>query len=318
MTKKTILITGASGFIGKHLLNELNHEAYTIYALSRKPRVYSQVNVHPIIGDISEIENHPEIIDKIEYCIHIAGEKKTVAKMQKSNVDNLITMLSAFKTKNINFLHISSSGIYGIENYPEKVITEDKECYPNNEYENSKHEAENQLLAFAKKNKLAFSILRPSNVFGENDSQNKLLGLIKLIKGGKFFLINEKAMLNYVYVGQLTFTIKKFIDNNIFSGETYNVNSPTNIQYFTSLINKELGNKKDIRLFKGFAKKTILFCLNWLSKIGGFSKSKLREMTDEKYYSTNKLQGQIKVDEDMFVKTGISNLVNYYKSENLL
>jgi hypothetical protein len=41
-------------------------------------------------------------------------------------------------------------------------------------------------------------------------------------------------------------------------------------------------------------------------------------MTDEKYYSTNKLQGQIKVDEDMFVKTGISNLVNYYKSENLL
>lgn len=65
----TVLVTGASGFIGKMLVSKLLAKGHQIYALSRHPP--RDKNLVPVIGDILEARRRKDIrivgVQKIDY-----------------------------------------------------------------------------------------------------------------------------------------------------------------------------------------------------------------------------------------------------------
>jgi len=68
MYKPVVLITGASGFIGSHLLPYLLERDYQVIGVSRKP----QPRTHP---DLSWIQHFDELqLHSIDYVINLAGE----------------------------------------------------------------------------------------------------------------------------------------------------------------------------------------------------------------------------------------------------
>ena len=97
-------ITGASGYIGKNLVNRLLKEGYQITALihKTKPNIFDK-KVNLVYGDISNIESIKTYFNNIDYVFHCAalvkdyGSKKEFYKINLEGTKNLVYLSEKFK-----------------------------------------------------------------------------------------------------------------------------------------------------------------------------------------------------------------------------
>lgn len=178
----------------------------------------------------------------------MAGEKRDEKLMQRVNVGGMDELLSIQKRfPAIKIMYISSCGVYGIKKHSDSVLTEKSICFPDTEYERTKYEAEKNLIRFAENHPLQYLILRPSNVFGEEDQSLKLLTLIKRIKEGQQYTGDEFAMVNYVYVKYMTEVIFQLIQSDEFNNSIYNINAPVKLTTFIGTIANELNVDEKVK-----------------------------------------------------------------------
>jgi nucleoside-diphosphate-sugar epimerase len=324
---KNIFVTGASGFIGKHLLIDLNREGYEFYVLTRSKsnnKLDKELkNVNYVVGDIARINECSSVLAFCGYFIHIAGEKKNELKMYEINVEGMVSILNEIiKHPQLKFIHISSSGIYGIESHKELALNELSECYPNNTYERTKYEAEKVLEDYSLKYNIKYTILRPSNVFGEFDDGKKLLNLFKSLRKGRFFYLDKSARVNYVYVKYLSAVINELIKRNDFTNNVYNLNSPCSIYEFIETIKQHLNiNKKTITL--PFIIRYFVYIIALVSdflprKLQFVNSTKYRELTNKKIYLIQNIKQIVPLNEKEILFIGLRNLISYYQKEGWL
>jgi nucleoside-diphosphate-sugar epimerase len=317
---KNILVTGGTGFIGLHFLKNLPSTHYNLYVLTRKKTEQVEGQVQYIQGDLSNLETL--YLPDIHIIVNIAGNKRDESKMLEVNVGGMHKIIALAEKHKAKILHISSAGIYGIEQQTVEIIAEETPCLPNNEYERSKFGAEMILTSWGKKNPDRFVSLRPTNVVGEWDNGRKLLNLFKAIQSGKFFHIDKKAMVNYVYAGQVAETMWALIEKDKFQNEFFNSNSPCTIGEFVDMISEELQHNSPVKQLPGFLKpllNLVANCFEFMpSKYRFFSKGKYRELTSHRYYSTAKIQSIQPTNESAQLRLGIRNLVAYYRDQHWL
>ena len=321
--KIKIFITGGTGLIGKHLIDELNVSNYNLFVLTRNSSLKNFDNINYITGDIFQISKYTNIISNCDYFIHIAGEKRDVSKMYEVNVDGMRYVLEEVtKYPTVKVLYISSCGIYGIYKQKTNIIYETTTAILNNEYEKTKYEAEKILELFAEIKPLNYVILRPSNVFSELDKENKLLNLFRSLKKGKFFYISKKTKANYVYVKYLTAVIHYFIKKDKFENKIYNINSPCLLVEFIETIKQKLNIEKKTLLIPnilGFLLRIIALCFDILPyKYQVINSIKYRELVNKKIYSIEKIKSIVNIDEKMMLSIGLENLIKNYQKQGLL
>lgn len=190
MIKKGILITGASGFVGRHLINELtaSKELFNIYALVRETTNFPSYVKEIRCSDITNIENAEIPWTEIEIVIHLAARAHV---LKEKNEDPLIEFRRINRDATLNiarisaehnvqrFVFLSSIGVIGnssglgsfSESTPEK---------PAAYYAISKLEAEKSLQELCQNTSMEFSIIRPPLVIGKDAPGNFNL-LTKLI-----------------------------------------------------------------------------------------------------------------------------------------
>jgi len=116
----SILITGGTGLIGKHLCNVLRSKGYKILILSRN----KTNNPNTYYWNISENYIDPKAIQTADYVIHLAGsgiaDKRWTKKIKKELIDSRVKsanlLFSKIKTLNPNlkgFISASGIGYYG-------------------------------------------------------------------------------------------------------------------------------------------------------------------------------------------------------------
>lgn len=316
---QSVFLTGGSGFVGQHLIDELVKNNFQVFVLSRKARTSSSAKVHFVQGDLFHLKDLSPIISSCHYFIHAAGEKKVETQMRQTNVeavDEIIKLLSNFPE--IKFIQVSSSGIYGIEKHPLEKINEESPILPNNTYEKTKYEAE----LLIQKSALKFIIVRPSNIFGENDESYKLLNLIRAINSGKFFYIKDEAVVNYIYVGTFAKTIVALMNNADFKAEIFNLNCPVTMGEFGLSISKALSKKKaPAKLPSLWVPLLYLGCKvsDFLPKKYQYLNSgKYRELSSKKFYTVDKIKSILSFNPKLELEQGIKNIVLYYKNKKLL
>ena len=179
-----ILVTGATGFLGKKIISELkNHD---VRSLSRKNSWYN--------FDIAS--QVPEFQDDFELVIHAAGkahvipndevEKKQFFEVNVLGTKNLLVGLSKSKIPS-KFIFISSVSVYGLQ--AGEDIDETSPLLATNPYGKSKIEAEMLILKWCFENGIKLTILRLPLIVGSN-SQGNLAAMIKGIKLGYYFNIS--------------------------------------------------------------------------------------------------------------------------------
>jgi dihydroflavonol-4-reductase len=161
-----ILITGATGFIGRHLAGALS-KAYSVRCLVRKTSDITplkDLNVDIAYGDLLDKESLGPALDKIDLLYHLAGEVYSRRKQDyyKGNVlatHNLLEVCEEKGTKRIIFL--SSVGVFKPAT-PNTLLTEESECEPITIYGKTKLEAEGLI----KQCKIPWVIVRAPIVYG--------------------------------------------------------------------------------------------------------------------------------------------------------
>jgi UDP-glucose 4-epimerase len=185
-----ILVTGATGFVGKKIVAELVETGAQIITCGRNRSAdlpnYYQVD----ITSKPSIERLFNEIGRIDCVVHSAGlahqfqAPKDPGVFYSVNVDGTGHIAeAAANTVCKKFILISSISVYG-DGKP-NPCTEDFPCAPSGDYAESKLGAEVVATAICRKAGIDLTVLRLATVYGEGDVGN-VLRLLKMIDGGKF------------------------------------------------------------------------------------------------------------------------------------
>lgn len=178
-----ILITGATGFIGKALLNKFVQRNINVIAAVRSdknniPKQVKQVKMNGLF----ELDN-VESLYNVDVVIHCAGRAHvlhedspeplvTFRQINTEGTLNLAKQAAAAGVK--RFIFLSSIGVLGSSN--KKPFLETDNANPKDAYSISKYEAELGLLELEKTSNMEITIIRPPLAYGPNVSGNfKLL-----------------------------------------------------------------------------------------------------------------------------------------------
>lgn len=247
-TIRTIIVTGGTGFIGSHTVEQLLAEGFHVRCLIRPHQInlrwLQDLPVDLVEGDLLNSTSISKCIEDAEYIIHIAGITKAKHKSEfftgnVTTTNNLL--LAASQLKHLKkFCYISSLTAVGPSSTG-IALTETSHCHPITTYGKSKLEAEHLCKHYSEK--LPIVIIRPPAVFGPRDTD--ILELFKWVSHGfKPVLGSSSKTLSLVYAPDLAKGIICATLNDRTIGETYNIADPTIftfssiIDYLATFINK--------------------------------------------------------------------------------
>lgn len=318
-----IFVTGGTGFIGKHVIEKLLQlGGYEIIVLTRQA-VDSHNGVLYLKGDLSDKKIINEITKEVDYVVHLAGCKKDPEAFLTTNVigtENIISACSNYRIRKL--LYLSSVGVIGRTNHTE--INEQTLCRPDNGYEISKYQAELLVKQFSINNPGKAIILRPTNVFGENDPEQHLLNLLTRIRKNQFYFIGKdisKFYLNYLYVKEISELIPSLINSSL-SKDLYILNTPTNLFEFIMKCKKALMDETPVRHLPYWPVRLIAMCADALpgriKKYSPINSLKLSELTNKKKYSSSLLRHDLNWSPAFKIEDALQNLVLHYNHKRLL
>jgi UDP-glucose 4-epimerase len=211
MKKKKILLTGASGFIGKNIIDILQKKNFIIYCFVRKLKKNTK-KIKYIKHDLLNYIKFDETCDVIIHCSAKSPEKNEFNYTDyKNNIlitKNLIEYSKNNKPKKIIFL--SSLSIYG--KIITKKVNEKTRILSSDLYGKSKLECENLFKEISKK--IPVISIRLPGVIGKNSVRNWLSNLINDVKKNKSINIYNLngSFNNTIHVNDLGKFITKLIN----------------------------------------------------------------------------------------------------------
>lgn len=228
---KTILITGANGFTGRHFVAIALKSGYRCLCLVRTlPKTTDTKNLHYIQGDLNHYEQLVISLraHKFDYVVHLAAISfvghGSAAGFYQTNLIGTLNLLDAIieTQTNIEKVLVASSGnIYGEAHQP--PISEAMLPRPVNDYAGSKQSME--VAVGIRKNKLPIDIVRPFNYTGLGQQEHfivpKIVNAFKS-KVGHLSLGNTDVARDFSDVRDVCDAYVKLLEYSI-AGETYNV-----------------------------------------------------------------------------------------------
>ena len=180
--KPLVALTGATGFIGRHLLQGLTARGYRVRVLLRRPTAMPDSCASVLIGDIAKPFNMSEALAEVDAVIHSAGVPHAMTGLPEDdyrlfNTEATVRFAKAAKRARVKrFLFLSSIRAQSGPAAP-GVLTEEQEPHPTDAYGRSKLDAEKGLAETG----LDWAALRLALVYGPGAGGNvaKLLKLAR-------------------------------------------------------------------------------------------------------------------------------------------
>ena len=191
-----VLVTGATGFIGRHLNERLTHEDYHIRALAlpgEDTSALDHLGIEIVRGNVLDYQSLQLAASNCQLIFHLAARTETSGPSRKDfeevNVHGTANVARAALFVGAGRLVFCSSGaLYGraIKN---RLITEDTIPIPDSPYGQSKFSAERILSSHHQRDGLPVVLARTSAVFGPGAMS--WLNLFQTIAAGRFRLIGD-------------------------------------------------------------------------------------------------------------------------------
>ncbi len=225
----TIVVTGATGFLGSALVTELIRQKQPLRILARdeqKARAQFGDAVTVIEGDINDEEQVRRAVDGATIIYHLVGRlyhPSTPPELYyRTHVEGTRILLNACKGQSQlqRIIHCSTTGVHGETG--RTPAAEDAPFAPTNPYEVTKLEAELLALRACQEQGLPVSVARPGLVYGPGDLH--LLGFFSSIKKGLFRVIDGgKALLHPIYIDDMTAAFLLCAERPQAIGHSYNL-----------------------------------------------------------------------------------------------
>ncbi len=236
---KKILITGADGFIGSHLTEELIAQGCKVKALS----YYNSFNYWGWLEDIpnlDEIEVLSGDIRDAHYCLTISKDVDIIFHLAAliaipysyqapesyvdTNIKGTLNMCQAALDNNCRLIHTSTSEVYGTAQYI--PIDEKHPLQPQSPYSASKIGADSIAMSFYNAFNLPLTIARPFNTYGPRQSARAVIPTIisqaLTTKNNQIKLGSLTPVRDLNYVADTVNGFIKIAENNQVNGQSIN------------------------------------------------------------------------------------------------
>lgn len=224
-----ILITGATGFVGRDLISKLDSDKnYKVVAAVRRSNsklVGSAKKV--VVGEISERTDWSAALESVEVVVHLAGrahvlnDGNDLSAFDRINVDGTLRLADqALKFGVKRFIFVSSIGVNGSQTHGE-AFTECSAVAPHAVYAESKRKAEELLRSKLEGSTMELVVIRPPLVYAATAPGN-FQRLLKLVSSGiplPFAITDNKRSM--VSLNNLTDFISLCIEHPAAGGETF-------------------------------------------------------------------------------------------------
>lgn len=251
-----ILITGCSGFVGKHLLECLSYkDKIDIFATVRKPLLELEKKANIIYTDLT-LEKDWVFLNGIDIVIHLAATQHHTGK---KNANNLFQPLNIESTKELiqnsiyynvkKFIFISTIQVYG-ENFSKNyIINEDTALKAKSIYSKSKLNGEIILQNESLKSDMSFIIIRSPLIYGKEAKGNLEILKNLIVKGIPLPLANIKNKRHMIHVENLSNFICECAFNKQVNNEIFVVSDNKAISTSDLIYNLGIELNKKVYLF---------------------------------------------------------------------
>ena len=244
-----VLVTGAGGFIGSHLVESLLSLDFDVRAVDLHFTNLEHIKTHSTLevikGDISYESFVREIVENIDVVFHLASAHLDVSlskdRYSQVNVDaTKILLESAYQAGVKRFVHCSSVGVMGnIESPPadEKTV-----CKPTNIYGATKLEGEQAALEFSRQTGFPVVVARPAWVYGPRCPRTAKL--MRMLSKNRFLYFGDGKNLRHpVFVSDAVNALMLCANADNAVGEIIIVagEKPYQVRELVSEMSKQLG-----------------------------------------------------------------------------
>lgn len=334
---ESILITGASGFIGSFIVEEALKRNFEVWAGVRPTsnRIYlTDSRIHFLEMDCAhpeilraQLKEHVDAFGRFDYVVHCAGvtkcaDKRDFEKVNFVQTKNLVDCLIGLDMVPRQFALISTLSVFGPireESY-QPIEDTDVPC-PNTAYGQSKLKAEHYIASLKG---FPYVIYRPTGVYGPREKDYFLM--VKSIRQHTDFAVGfHRQDLTFVYVKDVVQAVFLGIEKQI-AGRSYFLTDGNVYQSrtFSDLIRKELGNPFVIRLTCPLI---VLKVVSLLAEFLAVSRKKSSTLNSDKYKIMKQRNWRCDItpaEKDLGfspkynLERGVKETVTWYKNEGWL
>jgi nucleoside-diphosphate-sugar epimerase len=202
-----VLVTGATGFTGAHLVRDLVRRGHSVRALARNAERAKTLPAETdvVVGDVTDAAVVERAVHGCEVVYHLAASFREAgipdSRYREVHVDATRRLLEAARAAGVGrFVHCSTIGVHGHIDRPPA----DETCphNPGDIYQQTKSEGERVALSFAREHGFPVSVIRPATIYGPGDL--RLLKLFRAIAKRRFAMIGRgEVFLHMVHVDDL-------------------------------------------------------------------------------------------------------------------
>lgn len=328
-----IFVTGASGFIGSHLVRKLKVRGFETTLLLRdekKKKKFESLGANVVIGDITQPKSFQNELKLHETVIHLAairsnwGREEDFKKTNSEAIKNLFVPKS--KIKHV----IITSSVYTMGNLTKIPADENNPLHAKDIYGRTKVLAEKYTHQYSKKTSIPFTIIRPSIVYGPGDNDVGMINkMTRLIREKKLPVIGTgKNLLHLIYIEDLVNGYIKAIENGgknqtfILAGE-----QPIEFMELVNLIKNELNVRYKDRHFNKFLIRLVSLVFEKIYRLlsglipsllkmeSPLSVIKVDTISNNWYYDITKAKTELGFKPKINYKRGIKKTVQWIKKK---
>lgn len=227
------LVTGATGFLGSHIVEQLLKSNQPVRALVRPTSdttFLDTLSVEKTVGDLSDPASLERACEGVDVVYHAAGEVSDWgpwSRFRRNTIEGTRNLADAALHASVRrFVHVSTIGVYGNLTGDEAVFVETaplgRRLYRWSYYSRAKTQAEKDLWRLHRDPGLPVTVIRPAWIYGPRD---RVIAprLHRLFTQGRVSLLGDGAQPFYaVFVGDLARACLMAADNERAIGQAYN------------------------------------------------------------------------------------------------
>ena len=337
MMNNNLLITGASGFIGSHLVEEALQQGFEVFAgirPSSSKQFLQDKRIHFLELDFSspvllkeQLSAFKQLHGGFSYVIHNAGITRANSKVDFNTVNcgysqNLADALAALEMPLQKFVLISSLAAYGPGNPVTFAPVEPGQAQtPISAYGKSKSCAEEYLRST---NNFPYLIINPTAVYGPRDKD--FLQFVQLIqKGFEPYIGTNKQMVSMIYVKDLARAVISLL--NASAVNTAYIVSDRNAydKEELGIILKSLLHKKTVKIKIPYLPVSwVIAAIEWFqhlftNTIPFLNTEKVKEISSTNWLcNSSALWNELAATPRYSLKDGLKETVEWYQQNNWL
>jgi nucleoside-diphosphate-sugar epimerase len=325
-----VVITGANGFIGRHLTAAQLALGRHVVAVDQKVDNLDDIRHDPMLtiieADICDTAVMSDAIVDADTIFHLAAAHLEVTApdsyYRAINVDALAALLELATAAGVRrFVHCSTVGVYGsISSLP---ADETSPCSPDIAYESTKLDGEDLVRKTADEGNLSTVILRPSWVYGPGCPRT--LKLVRSIARKKFFFVGSADNMRHpLYIGDLLQAFERAATHPTTPGSIFIIAGPEaiSVRELVQVASEALGVQYNPitvpKVLVAIGCTIIEKTFTALHRQPPFSSRSLKFFTESSAFSTTKATNELGFEARTALSDGLSSTISTLNQEGLL